>query len=404
MRRLLALAVLIAVAGCGSGDDAPREATPVSVRVAPATHAEIRAWVYGQGTARAVHREFLTFAGQGRVTHVADLTVGSPVRAGQLIAELEPDRVQADLATAHGDLASARAARHEAQANLTLAEVTLERYRTLLSQDSASQQEYDEAQARLAQARAALQRADAGIAASQAQVAQARVFVSESRIVSPIDGVLARLNVEQGRYFTAQAVQTGSEQGALRTVPAVVIDPSRFEIRVDLPGEAFSQIQVGSDVLVGQGRMRVAGRDNADGSLSPSTQGAVRAQIHAISPALDPETRTFEALIRTTDGAERLQDGEFVTVWIARDGGEALTVPMAALRHRNGSPFVFVVDAQADTAHEREVRLGRQGDGLSEVVDGLRPGERVVTEGRARLSDGQRVRVLGDGPEAGTGP
>lgn len=406
MRMMLLIMALIFISGCGRepGDDqAVPEANPVSVRAVPVTRTDIRTWIYGQGTARAVRREFLTFTGQGRITYVADLRVGSPVYAGQLIAHLEPDRVDADLASAQSDLATARAARQEAQANLELARVTLERYRVLLTQDSASQQEYDEAHARHEQARAALQRADAEISAAQAQVAQARIIVSESRIVSPIDGVLARLNVEQGRYFTTQAVQTGSEQGALRTVPAVVIDPSSFEIRVDLPGYVFRQIQVDSDVLVGMGAARAAGDDPQQNHVSPA-RDAIRARVHAISPALDPETRTFEVLIRTTQGAELLQDGEFVAVWIAQHSqGETLTVPIEALRHRNNSPFLFVVDQQAGVAHERAVRLGRQGDGLFEVIDGLRPDELVVTEGRARLIDGQRVRLLGSEQREDTG-
>lgn len=409
MRMMLVIMALIFISGCGreSGDDQTvPEANPVSVRAVPVTSADIRTWVYGQGTARAVRREFLTFTGQGRITYVADLRVGSPVHAGQLIAHLEPDRVDADLASAQSDLATARAARQEAQANLELARVTLERYRVLLAQDSASQQEYDEAHARHEQARASLQRAEAEISAAQAQVAQAQVIVSESRIVSPIDGVLARLNVEQGRYFTTQAVQTGSEQGALRTVPAVVIDPSNFEIRVDLPGYVFRQIQVDSDVLVGIGAARATGGDPQQNSGSPArpAQDAMRARVHAISPALDPETRTFEVLIRTTQGAELLQDGEFVAVWIAQHSqGETLAVPIEALRHRNNSPFLFVVDQQTGVAHEREVRLGRQGDGLFEVIDGLRPDELVVTEGRARLIDGQRVRLLGSEQDEDTG-
>ena len=411
----------LALAGCGSGqeEEAEPQAT-VSVRVVPAAVTEVQSWVYAQGTARAYRREFLTFASAGRVVYVnPNLRVGSPVRQGQVIAYQEPNRVQADVANAEAgvagaqaELTAARAAQNEARANLELARVTYERYRILIAQNSASQQELDQARAQLEQAQAALQRANAQIGALQAQVqasrsqvAQAQVLVSESRIVSPINGVIGRLNIEQGQYFTPQIVQTGTEQAALRTVPALVIDPASFEINVDLPSYYFRQIQVGSTVVIGVGgagpRSGSTGSTEGGGPAGPPLpigEYEVRGRVHAISPSLDPETRTFEAVIRTTAGHAQLQDGEFVATWIAGPAQtNAIVVPLDALRFREGQGFVFVVDREG-VAHEREVVLGQQSGNQQVVLSGLRAGEMVVTEGRARLTDGARVRVLGRQP------
>ena len=436
---LAALALALSIAGCerADADDAQAQNAPapqqeaVSVRVAKAQATVVQPWVYAQGTARAYQREFLTFANQGRVAYVdPKLRIGSKVKKGQVIAYLEPDRVGADLSSARAalagrqaDLATAKAALAEARANLELAQTTYDRYRVLLQQNSASQQEYDQARAQLEQARAAAQRADvqieaaqAQVASARAQVAQAKVIVGESRLVSPINGVLARLNIEQGRYFSPQVVQTASEQGALRTIPALVIDTSRFEISVDLPAFAFRQIDVGSEVVVGVGRMQAASQAQAplqagaeQQSTSPPPEvmkTGVRGKVYAISPSLDPETRTFEVVIHTTGDNPRLQDGEFVAVWIAGQNREkAVTVPQEALRYRNAEPFLFVVDPEKDVAHERQVTLGPQESGRRAILSGVQEGELVVTVGKARLNDGEPVRIVGgnEGASQGTG-
>lgn len=404
MHRLIVAAALAAVLAACSGSDeeqAPQQDV-VSVRVAPVESDQVQSWVYGQGTARAVRREFLTFTAEGRVTYIAPgMEVGRPVRQGQLIASLQPERVRAQLTSAQSELASARAAQREADATLELARVTLARYRKLITQQSASAQELDRAEAEYAQALAAKRRADAQATAGAAQVAQQEVIFSETRLVSPINGVLGRLNLERGRLFSPNTVQATNEQSALRTVPALVIDPSSFEIRADLPATSFRDIAVGSEVLIGAGPAHhQEGRNDERygreaGPSIPVAAFQVRGRVYALSPSLDPDTRTFEALIRTTTPRPPLQDGEFVALWIARPLGEATpVVPLEAIRFRNDRPHVFVVDRQAGVARERAVRLGVQGNGRQAVLDGVRAGEQLVTAGRTQLSDGQRIRIL----------
>ena len=405
MHRLIAVAALAAALAACSGSDEAEQAPQqdiISVRIARVESDRVQSWVYGQGTARAVRREFLTFTAEGRVTYIAPgMEVGRPVRQGQLIASLQPERVRAQLTSAQSDLASARAAQREADATLALARVTLKRYRKLIAQQSASAQELDRAEAEYAQALAAKRRADAQANAGAAQVAQQEVIFSETRLVSPINGVIGRLNIEHGRLFSPSTVQATNEQSALRTVPALVIDPSSFEIRADLPATSFRDIAVGSEVLIGVGpAQHQEGRDNERygreaGPAIPVAAFRIRGRVYALSPSLDPETRTFEAVIRTTVPRPPLQDGAFVALWIARPlGGATPVVPLDAVRFRNDRPHVFVVDRQAGVARERTVRLGVQGDGRQAVLDGIRAGEYVITAGRTQLSDGQRIRIL----------
>jgi multidrug efflux system membrane fusion protein len=391
--------ILLGLTGCGDSSDSPENGAdsapaspgnvangtpPVSVHVEQVERREVQGWVYGQGTARSRQREFLTFTQQGVVSHVDEkLRVGVPVKAGQLIAHQAPERVKADLQAAKASLA-------EAEADLRLANVTKRRYERLLEQRSASQQELDEATVQVQQATAARDSA-------RAELAQAQVSINESRLVSPMNGVLARLNIEKGRYFMPNTLQTDTEQNALRTVPAMVIDPHRFEVRVDIPSYDYRQIRREARVLIGETASVATAQD-----IDPQTRdGIVEGQVYAISPSLDPETRTFEVIIHTQGKDPGLQDGQFVAVWIADQAGEeALVVPVDALRFRNNQAFVFVVDEQTGKVTERRVELGRQSGDYRAVTQGVEAGERVVTDGRAALHDGQSVRVLQRGGSA----
>ncbi|WP_447555099.1 efflux RND transporter periplasmic adaptor subunit [Vreelandella sp. EE22] len=384
------LALLLLLSACGrdeeeasaQGENAQTQQAPaVSVRVVPAEVMPLQGWTYSQGTARSRHREYLNFTEQGKVTFVdQDLREGMPVSEGQLIAHQDPQRLEADLA-------SARASLEEAEASLSLARVTQDRYQTLVNQRSASAQELDEARVEVQQALATRDSA-------RAEIAQAEIMLEESRLVSPIDGVLARLNIEQGRYFMPGTVDTSTEQGALQTVPALVIDPSSFEVRVDLPSYNFNRVEVGARAIIG-GRLP----QNAD-NLDPETlDGQELGEIHAISPSIDPQSRTFGVTLHTTEDDPRLQDGAFVAVWMAEpEMTDALSVPFSALRFLNNQAFVFVFDEQSGRVEERSVQLGQQAGERREVLEGLSPGEQVVTEGRTRLNDGDRVTLIGGQP------
>ncbi len=429
IRTPLIVSLFFLLAACGGGADEPSEeekaaaeqAQAVSVRVARVAEGSIQSWVYAQGTARAGEREFLSFESAGRVAYLDPrLEEGDRVRQGQVIAYQQQARAQAGVASARSTLTNARtevtvaqANQKQAAASLELAQATFERYRQLLALDSASQQEYDEAEARLAEARAGKQQADAQLAAvranvdaAQAGVDEAQVSVSESRIVSPINGIIARLNIEQGQYFSPQVIQTNSESGALSSVPVVIINPSRFEITVQLPAFERDAIEIGAEVLVEAGDRMAAtarktdARPGVGAGRAPGLNAsdyAVRGSVVAISPSLDPERRSFQVTLRTNSGAIRLQDGEFVTTWIAgRRALETAIVAYDAIRFEDNQAFVFVYDPETRIARRTAVELGLQGIEGVAIASGLDAGTPIITSGVERLSDGDRVRRIGD--------
>lgn len=162
---------------------------------------------------------------------------------------------------------------------------------------------------------------------------------------------------------------------------------------MDLPSYVYRQIRTGARAIIGE-------TPPSDGrNLDPLlTVGHVSGIVHAVSPSLDPETRTFEVIIHTEGEEPGLQDGEFVAVWIAPpELTEVLAVPLEALRFRNDQAFVLVVNDTMDRVSERRVELGQQAGSYRAVTHGLEEDELVVTDGRAALHDGQPVRILQPG-------
>lgn len=384
MRMAFLLAAALVLGACGESSDKPasemssatgaEERQATSVRVEAIRRQSVETWLFGEGTARATEREFLSFESPGRIAYVdPDIKEGDRVEKGQLIAYQEKN--QPTSADDPGDII--HVAVREARANLNLARNTFQRFETLLEQRSASRQEYDEAKVQFEQA--------------DVQYRNALIVADESRIVSPMDGVLARLNIEQGFYFSPQWVQSSSEGLALRTVPVVIIDESTFEVSVDLPSYSFQQIEVGRPVLIEPEQ----GLSNREGPRRDPADYVIRGEIYAISPSVDPDTRTFKVKIRTTSGETRLQDGSFVTTWIAGPSSkDAVAMPVGAIRFSDNQPFVFIAAENGREVERRDLELGLRGREVYEVRSGVSTGERVVIEGKDGLADGEAIRII----------
>ena len=295
------------------------------------------AWVYNEGIARTVRREFLTFEAAGRVAFVDPaLKEGDRVRRGQVIAYQDQRRPGATIATADAQMARARAALSvqqatlaEAVANFELARKTFQRFAVLLRQNSASRQEFDEAQAQLASARATVQRAArqreaarADIAVAQAARSSAQVSKDESVLRAPIDGVIARLNIERGDFYTPEVLQSQTEQEVLASIPVILLDPSAFEIEVNVPQNLLDVLVVGAPVLMDlvdlNATLEERTPDEEAGPPRPAKEYPVGGVIYSVSPVLDSDRQNFLIKVRTTRGAERLRDGSTVSMWIRK--------------------------------------------------------------------------------------
>ena len=130
---------------------------------------------------------------------------------------------------------------------------------------------------------------------------------------------------------------------------------------------------------------------NEDVIDSAQTKG----KVFAVNPAVSPGGRAIQVTSRMTIGTGNLLHGSNVTLWIAvAQKDDAVVVPLNAVVFRDRLPYVFVANPETGKVEQRQVKLGIEGLDRREIIDGVSPGELLVTEGQNRLVDGATVKVM----------
>jgi len=397
-----------------------QSSTQLTVEAVKVEPGKIRAWVYGQGTARSVVREFLTFESAGKVVWMrknpdgTDLKEGDFVKgpaaegeSGELLARQDTRQADAELATAEAaiveteqQLASANADKQRADAQLRTAQLDFDRKSALRKRQAVSQADLDkaaavadEASAAVEAARAKILAARASIAAAQARAEQARIALENLHLYAPIDGVVGSINISRGQYWSPNFLNTSSEDAVLQTVPILVIAPDEFEVTVALPSFDGNTVERGQKAFLvtteAAANAALGGCETCDVASS-----AVPASVYAVSPTVSPDGRSITVKLRTEPGTTALKDGMYVSAWIiVQEKDNALRLPRNALMFRGNDVFAFVIKS-GSTVERRKLQLGiRSIDGV-EVLSGISAGEQVVTRGRDRLSTGASVKVV----------
>ena len=427
---------------------------PLNVRTVAAQKSPIRNWVSSEGTVRAVRFKHLAFDVDGEVTYIADrdgrnLREGDRVTKGELLAQIDDRELQADVnkaqaaiteaieqkaataaevAQAQSQVAQARAqvGQMEAQLNQAkaarnLAQSELNRYQQIFNQGAISASDIDSrnndflnaeaqvqsveaqvisAQAQIgtaqAQVKAAQDRLRAGyarIATAQSQLSQAQIALEGTKLFAPFDGIVAYKNIRENEYYSTQSVssQLSNYQGLLDRVPIVVIDPSQFEVTAELPASVGEQVRPGQTTVVAPDDDVRADLSNED--LIDSAQ--IKGKVFAVNPAVTPGGRAIQVTSRMTIGTDNLLHGSNVTLWIAvAQKDDAVVVPLNAVVFRDRLPYVFVANPDTGKVEQRQVKLGIEGLNQREIIEGVSPGELLVTEGQNRLVDGAPVKIM----------
>ena len=329
---LVALAV-----GCGTGaTDAPTAAAPpVSVKTLVVSADSLERTASAVGTVEAARTAELTAEAVGTVVAV-DFDDGAAVARGQRLVQLRDDGARADL--------------RAAEATAMLAERRLERLRTLRAGDNASAEELDTAEAE--------------VALAHAGVARARDVLDRTVVRAPFAGVLGRRLVEVG-----DLAAPGRAVARIEDITSVTVDAA-------LPERWIPDLVVGRAVNV-----------RIDALPGEALLGA----LVYVGPRLDADTRTVPVRARVENPGGRLRPGMTarLEVVVGEDAAVVL-IPSQAVQPTPSGPSVYVVAADG-TAERRPVRLGARRDADVEVVDGLKPGERLVVEGLVRLRPGAAV-------------
>ena len=287
-----------------------------------------------------------------------DFTEGSTVKAGDVLAEIDPRTYQDALNQAKGQLVRDQAA-------LANAKLDLARFQALVAANALATQQRD--------TQAALVRQDQGtVETDKAAVAAASVNLGYTKVTSPIAGRAGIRQVDVGNLV--QAGQTSQIVVVTQLQPISVL----FSLPEDDLEQIMQQVNNGSR-LVAEAYDRSQTTILATGTLS-----AVDSQIDAATG-----TVKMRAMFDNQDNA--LFPQQFVNIKLRAETLHNQTVaPVAAIQRGSQGSFVYVVNADS-TASMRTVTTGITDNDKVQIVQGLKPGQVVVVDGADRLRDGSQV-------------
>jgi multidrug efflux system membrane fusion protein len=294
---------------------------------------------------------------------------GQVVKEGDLLAEIDQRPYQVQLGQAEGQLARDEALLKNAQADF-------ERYRVLFEQDSIARQQLD-TQASL------VRQLEATLKVDRAAIENARLQLTYTRIGAPLSGRLGLRQVDPGNI-----VRAGDANG-LVVITQLQPIASVFTIPEDNLPSVMKKLRAGT-------RMPVDAYDRAGKvKLASGTLLTVDNQI-------DPATGTVKLKAQFDNADAALFPNQFVNIRMLVDVLRGVTViPSAAVQRGTPGTFAYVVKADR-TVTVRTLKLGPV-DGDNVTVEGVQPGEMVVTDGADRLREGATVQVAGEAAPAGKG-
>lgn len=337
LKLILSCAFLLPLAACGEPEGA-RDRPPPLVKVEPATTIRFVERIEAVGTALANEQVTLAAPVTERVVRL-NFEDGGFVRAGQTIAVLAQGQEAAELS--------------EAQARAREAQQQLRRIEELRERGFATNSNLDAQTALAAQARA--------------QAAGAEASIGDRVVRAPFAGWVSLRNISPGAVVSA-----GTEI-------ATISDLSSIKLDFPVPETLLSALQPGLPI---------------DAVSAAFPDQPFRGRIATIDPVIDPDSRAVTVRARLPNPDRKLKPGMLLTVAIETAPRMGLSVPELAVVGEGDRRFVYVVGDDA-AAKRTEVRTGLRSNGRIEILQGLRPGQRVVTEGVVKLTDGMKVRLAG---------
>jgi multidrug efflux system membrane fusion protein len=348
----------------GGGRGGSRDGDLPPVRVVQAETRSVAVTLKALGTVTPVNTVVVRTRLDGELVRV-HFTEGQRVRAGQVLAEIDPRPYQVALAQAEGQ-------RAENQARLTNAYADLEKFRSLFERQLIPKQQ-------LTAQESLVKQIEGSVQSNDAQVSNAKLQLSFTKVLAPISGRLGLRQVDVGNL-----VRSSDANGIVVITQMQPISVLFTVPEIELPAVL--------DALRSNNTPTVEAWDRAETTLLAT------GTLETVDNQIDTTTGTIKlrALFKNAD--EKLFPNQFVNVNLKLATlREATVVPSAAIQRASFGTFVYVIKPDGK-ATIRKVTLGvSEGDRVA-VTEGVKPGERIVLEGVDALQEGVQVEIVGTGP------
>ncbi|WP_172640028.1 MdtA/MuxA family multidrug efflux RND transporter periplasmic adaptor subunit [Desulfovibrio sp. X2] len=375
MRRVLLALLAVAVLAGGRllydqsaarSDTGPgRPAMAVVVRAKAARTGDMDVYVTGLGTVTAANSVTVQSRVDGQLMAL-HFTEGRHVRAGDLLAEIDPRPYKAALAEAEGTLA-------KDEAQLKAAQKDLARYRVLLTQDSISPQQVDTTQGTVRQYEGAVK-------ADRASVESAKVNLAYCRITAPCSGRLGLRQVDPGNIVSANSTDI-----------VVITQVQPIDVVFTIPETRLPEVLTALRQGKAEGQPLAVEAWNRE-----NTQKVADGVLLTLDNRIDTSTGTVKLKARFANADEMLFPNQFVNARLrVRTLSGAVLIPDAAVQQGSSGPFVYVVGKDGK-ARLTKITEGPSGNGLVAVSDGVSPGDELVVDGVDNLRDKTPVDVAAD--------
>jgi multidrug efflux system membrane fusion protein len=344
----------------GGGRHGMRGGPLAPVQAATAVNKSVPLYLSGLGTITAANTVTVRSRVDGQLMAI-HFQEGQQVKAGDLLAEIDPSQFKVALAQAQGQLAKDKATLANAQRDLA-------RFQQLVKTNLVSRQELDTQQSLVSESQGTIK-------ADEASVASAQLQLDWSRIAAPIDGRVGLKQVDIGNQ-----ISSGDTTGIV-----VITQTHPIDLVFTLPESdiaAVVQAQKAGQPLVVEAWDRANKQKLSDGTLL------------SLDNQIDTTTGTIKLKARFTNQDDALFPNQFVNArMLVSTQDNAVVIPTAALQMGNEGNFVWVLNSE-NKVSKHLVKTGIQDSQTVVISAGLSAGDRVVTDGIDRLTEGAKVEVV----------
>ena len=360
---ILGLLSLLMIFSCGrkKTDDTKAPIRVETEVVSPSQNAGGQTYV---GIVEEREATAVSFTSMGVVKHVY-VTEGQAVGRGQLLAEMDATTVGNSVEAAKAATSQAHDMVTQAEQMYAQAKDAYDRMKLLHDNGSLPEIKWIEMETKLHQAEATLNSARAGVHQAAATEKIARKGLSDARLTAPVAGIIGRKLIGAGETaLPSQSVVT-------------ILDISTVKVKVSIPEAEMSSITPTTRTAIS---VEAVDKNVMGGRIEKGVQA-------------DALTHTYDIRINVSNVDHKLLPGMVANVRFidGKAGMENLCIPITSVQKRSdGTLFVWVV-AEDNTVHRTTIRIGDTIGNRIVILSGISEGQRIVTEGYQKLSEGSKV-------------